>query len=159
MIETSRLIIRPLSHSQLVKYLENDQSLEKEFNVSAFPREISPAIKEALERNSLDLTLWTIIEKGRNVMIGDLCVNGGPDAQGEIQIGYGTHEKFRNMGYMTEAVDGMIRWARKQPEVRSIRAITDRKNIPSYAVLIKNRFKRTTSSNTLFQWRLVLSHY
>ena len=159
MIETSRLIIRPLTHPQLLKYLENDQSLEREWNLAAIPREITPELKIAMDGSSPDLTLWTIIEKGRNVMIGDLCVTGEPDALGEIQIGYGTHKKFRNMGYMTEAVDGIIRWARKQPEVRSIGAITDRKNIPSYAVLIKNRFKKTTSNNTLFKWKLVLSHY
>lgn len=170
MIETSRLIIKPLNHSQLLKYLDNDPSLDQELNLVVSSREISPELREIMEgtiipkiskaeSNFIYSTLWTVIEKGHNIMVGDLCFMAGPDEQGEIQIGYGMHERFRNMGLMTEAVDGLIKWARMQPEVKSIVATTDRNNIASYSVLIKNRFKRVAKNGSHFQWRLMLWYH
>lgn len=169
MIETSRLILKPLNHSQLIKYLENDPSLDQELNLDVSSRDISPELREIMEgtiipkvsqtdSDSIYSTLWTVIEKGHNKMVGDLCFTAGPDEQGEIQIGYGTYERFRNMGFMTEAVDGLIKWAQKQPNVKSITATTDKKNIASYSVLIKNRFKRVAKNGSIFQWRLLLGY-
>ena len=69
-----------------------------------------------LQRTYLFSTLWTIILKEENKMVGDLCFVGEPDAEGEIEIGYGTYDEFRKRGYMTEAVNGMINWAIKTRE-------------------------------------------
>lgn len=152
-----------------MKYLDNDPSLDQELNLVVSSREISPELREIMEgtiipkiskaeSNFIYSTLWTVIEKGHNKMVGDLCFMAGPDEQGEIHIGYGMYEQFRNMGLMTEAVDGLIKWARMQPEVKSIVATTDKNNIASYSVLIKNRFKRVAKDGSLFQWQLMLRH-
>ena len=53
MIETSRLLIRPLTYEQLVKYLQNDNSLEAELNLTPSLRSISPELKEALEQTQI----------------------------------------------------------------------------------------------------------
>src|SRR5664279_2246538 len=108
-----------------------DNSLETELNLNETSRGISPELKEALEqtilpnvadkgKNYLFSTLWTIISKEENKMVGDLCFVGEPDSEGEVEIGYGTYEEFRKRGFMTEAVGGMIKWAEKQPNIRSI---------------------------------------
>lgn len=170
MIETSRLILKPLTHSQLIKYLENDPSLDRELNLSVSSRDISPELREMMEgtiipkvfqadSDYLYPSLWTVIEKGHNKMVGDLCLTAGPDEQGDVQIGYATYERFRNMGFMTEAVDGLVKWAQKQPNVKSITATTDKNNIASYSVLIKNRFKRVAKNGSIFQWRLMLGYH
>lgn len=170
MIETSRLIIKPLNHSQLLKYLDNDPSLDQELNLVVSSREISPELREIMEgtlipkvsraeNNYIYSTLWTVIEKGHKKMVGDLCFTAGPDERGEIHIGYGTYQRFRNMGFMTEAVDGLVKWAQMQPEVKSIAATTDKNNIASYSVLIKNRFKRVGKDGSVFQWRLMLQYH
>lgn len=57
-----------------------------------------------------------------NKMVGDLCFMGEPGESGEIEIGYGTYEEFRQKGYMTEAVGGMIQWAHGQPGVYAVLA-------------------------------------
>ena len=36
-------------------------------------------------------------------MIGDLCMVGEPNADGEIEIGYGTYEQFQGKGFMTKS--------------------------------------------------------
>ncbi len=167
MLETERLIIRPLTHGQLVKYLRLDHSLEAELKVTPSTRIISPELAEALEesimpntkdisKNYLFSTLWTIILKETNTMVGDLCFVGEPNADGEIQIGYGTHAAFRGHGYMTEAVSAMVAWARQKSKVKSIVASTDKKNIASYSVLIKNNFEKIVETDTHFMWQLKL---
>jgi RimJ/RimL family protein N-acetyltransferase len=165
MIETKRLTIKPLTYGQLVKYIRNDNSLETELHLNPTSRSISPDLKEALEqtilpavadstKNYLFSTLWTIILKSENKMVGDLCFVGEPNADGEVEIGYGTYEEFQGKGFMTEAVGGMIGWAKEQSGLKAIIASTDKRNVASYSILIKNNFIKTGETETIFNWRL-----
>jgi ribosomal-protein-alanine N-acetyltransferase len=167
MIETERLILKPLTCNQLEKYIKADFSLETELNLSKNPRLVSPALKEALEetilpnvanlnKNYLFSTLWTAISKEDNVMIGDLCFQGEPDKNGQIEIGYGTYEEFQNKGYMTEAVNGLIEWSKKQSIINSIYAETLKDNKASFSILEKNNFIKKGETETLFKWQLTL---
>lgn len=167
MIETKRLIIKPLTYEQLVKYARCDNSLEHELNLNETERNISPELKEALEetilpnvadttKNYLYSTLWTAILKAENKMVGDLCIVGEPNAQGEIEIGYGTYEAFQGRGYMTEVVSGIIGWARTQAEVKSIIASTDKNNVASFKVLQHNNFIKVAETDTSYSWKLVI---
>lgn len=167
MIESNRLIIKPLTYSQLQKYVANDHSLEAELGLAETKRAISPELKDALEQaiipkvaenadNYLYFTLWTIISKAENRMVGDLCFMGLPNAKGHIEIGYGTYEDFRGNGYMTNAVGVMIDWAKQQSDIKAITASTDKTNVASYTVLQKNQFVKTGESEELFHWMLKL---
>ena len=165
MIETERLVLKPLTHDQLIKYIRLDNSLEAELNLNQTARTISPELKEALEqtilpnvsdpgKNYLFSTLWTVISTEENKMVGDLCFVGEPNTEGEVEIGYGTYEEFRKRGFMTEAVAGMIKWAEKQPNIRSIIASTEKSNIDSYSILERNNFIKSGETETLYNWRL-----
>jgi [ribosomal protein S5]-alanine N-acetyltransferase len=165
MTETERLILRPLTYEQLVKYIKCDNSLEEELGLNAALRTISPELKEAFEqtilpnvadksKNYLYSTLWTAILKAENRMIGDLLITGEPNAAGEIEIGYGTYDEFQNRGLMTEIVSGIIEWAQMQPIVKSIIASTSKTNTASFKVLEKNNFIKTGETETLFHWKL-----
>jgi len=164
MVETERLLIIPLTYGQLVKYGQNDGSLEQELCLNISPRVISAELAEALEQailprvadtsqNYLYSTLWSVILKEANQMVGDLCFMGEPNDMGEIEIGYGTYPAFRNKGYMAEAVGGMVGWAAVQPEVRAVVAATDKDNPASMAVLVKNDFVRTGETDSLIHWK------
>lgn len=165
MIETGRLIIKPLTYGQLLKYIKGDYSLESELRLNATSRTISPELKEALEQTILPnvantnndylySTLWTVILKEENKMVGDICFVGEPDTDGEIEIGYGTYEEFRGRGFMTEAVSAMIKWASDQPHVKTIIAATEKSNIASFTILEKNKFVKVGENETLINWRL-----
>lgn len=140
-----------------------DFSLETEFNLAHIPRHIPIELKEALDetiipqvadtsKNYLFSTLWTIISKKDNAMVGDICITGEPNVSGQIEIGYGTYEAFRNQGYMTEAVGAIMQWAKSIEEVKSILAITEKSNIASQAILIKNQFQQFHDTETLIHW-------
>ncbi len=169
MIETQRLILKPLTLDQLKKYILNDGSLEKELIVKNFKRPISPELQEVIEQtiipnvsnpsnNYLFTTLWTIIAKKENIMVGDFCFVGPPDLYASIEIGYGTYENFQNQGFMTEAVEGIIRWASFQPEINKIIASTEKENVASFKVLEKNNFTRKNVEDPLLiHWELLIS--
>lgn len=169
MIETERLILKPLTYEQLVKYAKCDNSLEVELNLNETSRTISPELKEALEQTILPnvaenkesyfySTLWTAISKTENRMIGDLCIVGVPNVNGEIEIGYGTYDEFQRKGFMTEIVGGIIEWAATQPLVKSIIASTEKVNTASFKVLEKNNFNKISESEALFNWKLELTN-
>jgi len=169
MIETKRLILKPLTYEQLIKYTKCGNSLEEELNLNETSRTISPALKEAFEqtilpnvadknKNYLYSTLWAAISKTENKMIGGLCIVGEPNANGEIEIGYGTYEKFQNKGFMTEIVSGIIAWAKTQAIVKSIIASTDKTNTASFKVLGKNNFIKIGETETLFNWKLEMDN-
>jgi RimJ/RimL family protein N-acetyltransferase len=89
-------------------------------------------------------------------MVGDLCFRGNPDERGSIEIGYGTYEDFRGKGYMTEAVGGLITWAKMQSAVKSVTAETDKTNLASMVILQKNGFVKSGESDDFFHWKLQL---
>ena len=169
MIETNRLILKPLTYNQLIKYIKCDNSLEEELNLNKTSRTISQELKEAFKqtiipnvadktKNYLYSTLWTAISRAENKMIGDLCIVGEPNANGEIEIGYGTYEEFQGKGFMTEIVGGIIEWAKSQPIVKSIIASTDKTNTASFKVLQKNNFIKVGETDTLFNWKLEMKN-
>lgn len=164
-LETPRLRIFPLTYAQLISYLENDQSLETELALQFHPREVSPALKEAFDETILPAmehagenyvfsTLWTVVVKEQQMMAGDLCFQGAPNEQGEIEIGYGSHEAFQGKGIMTEAVGALVAWAFQQPDVRAVVAETDPENVPSQRILEKNGFRQTGVNASNLCWRL-----
>jgi RimJ/RimL family protein N-acetyltransferase len=165
MIETERLILRPLTYEQLIKYNKSDNSLEEELNLEKSPRSISPELREALDygimpnvadeqQNYLFSTLWTIILKESNRMVGDVCFKGEPNIDGEIEISYGTHFEFRRKGYMTEAVGEMLKWAKMQSNVMKVLANTEKNNLSSQRVLRNNGFSQINDADGIIYWEI-----
>ncbi len=151
MIETDRLKIIPLSSEQLLLYVNSDPGFEKQFELHSFPRFFTPELIQTLEhgiipalknpkKNWLFITLWVIILKKENRVVGDLFFKGEPDEKGEIEIGYSVYETHRNRGIMTEAVKGIISWAVLQKNIKAIKAETLNNNPGSMKVLFNNTF-------------------
>jgi RimJ/RimL family protein N-acetyltransferase len=164
-LETARLFIKPLSYNQLLKYKELNNSLEESLGLNSYTRTLPAELQEALEQvilpqaaesgnNLLYTTLWTIIDKEQKLMVGDLCFKGAPNAQGEIEIGYGTYKDFQGMGFMTEAIGAVAQWVLDQPNVQAILAETEINNIPSHKNLSKNNFTVYKEVGNMIWWRL-----
>jgi RimJ/RimL family protein N-acetyltransferase len=150
-LETERLRLIPLPHSQLINYLKADGSLEEQLGVHFLKRRIEPELIEAFEKvilptvgnpskNFLFSTLWTLVAKDKNVMVGDICFKGEPDQNGELEIAYCTYTQFQNKGYMSEAVKTLCLWALEQSGVSGIKASTDVNNAASTRLLEKVGF-------------------
>jgi RimJ/RimL family protein N-acetyltransferase len=150
-LETERLRLIPLPHSQLINYLKADGSLEEQLGVHFLKRRIEPELIEAFEKvilptvgnpskNFLFSTLWTLVAKDKNVMVGDVCFKGEPNDNGELEIAYCTYQQFQNKGYMSEAIKTVCHWAMKQPGVTSIKASAEITNAAASKLLEKAGF-------------------
>lgn len=160
---TSSLEIIPLSYSQLQLYIQENGLLERELGLDLIPREVPAELAEAFTTtilpavktasNHLFSTLWTIVLKEQNAMVGDLCFKGIPNEAGEVEIGYGTYNQFQGKGYMTEAISAITDWALSQKGVRVVVAGTNVDNIASHRVLEKCGFTSYKNTDEMIWWK------
>jgi len=152
MIDTHRLNIRPLSYNELNTYSLSPLTLAKQLGLKISQSLIDEETKEAIDNDLLPnlsdptkdtrfYTMWIIIEKIENAIIGGLCFHGEPDENGALEVGYGIDSDFCNKGYATEAIGGLINWLKVDNEVNTLLAETEQTNISSIKVLEKNGFK------------------
>jgi [ribosomal protein S5]-alanine N-acetyltransferase len=151
-IETKRLIIKPLSCDELRKHINQPEELAKELGLLPSTVLMDNETKEAIlmdllpnitnsDKDPLFYTLWIIIEKNKKAIIGGICFHGEPNANGEVEIGYGTDAEYRNQGFMTETIAELVQWIKRNKNVTLITAETDKENSSSVRVLEKNGFK------------------
>lgn len=158
MIETDRLIIRPLNFKELEMLASNPLAFAGELSLSAskslMEEEALDAIRNGLlpflsdgDKNAPFYTMWVIIGKEQQAIYGGCCFHGAPDEQGEVEIGFGIDEEFRNKGYMTETLSGILRWAENRPTIKTVKAITDASNFAAIQVLKKSKFEYLNQSD------------
>lgn len=163
-LESDRILLFPLTYDQLMLYLQGDNKLEKALCLTEGSRSISPELLKAFHEtiliavadpgaNYLFSTLWNIVDKASNKMVGDLCFKGEPNRRGEIEIGYGIYPEFAGKGYMTEAIQLLLQWAFTQPGVDVIIAETENTNIASHRTLEKNNFRKYQVKEEMCWWR------
>ncbi|GCD11506.1 GNAT family N-acetyltransferase [Clostridium tagluense] len=149
-VTTQRLKIVPLDIENYRLYIENSNEMEENLGLKITNKIWDENIKGAFQyrfkkvsenkERYLWETLWIVICKEENCEIASLMIKGYPNEMGEVIIGYGTNETFQNKGYMTEAVEGLIKWIFTNPKALSIVADTEKTNIASHRVLEKNGF-------------------
>jgi len=166
MVETDRLIILPLNYEQLDLYLQANGRLEKLLQLTDNGRIIAPDVKEMVinftlpkikkagAANYLFYTFWIVVEKTSKIIVAELGFKGEPNEKAEVEIGYGTMPGQRGKGFMTEAVGGIIEWARAQPAIKYILAETDEKNIASVKIVRKNNFQLIKQKGKMIWWKI-----
>jgi len=158
MIETARLLIKPLSAEQLKKYVDSADELAFEMGLKPSPVVMDENVKNAIRndllptihdknKDPLFYTMWLIIEKKSGTIIGGICFHGEPDDKGEVEIGYGIDEPYQNNGYMSETISGFTQWIFENKKAKIIKAETECDNLSSIRVLEKNGFKITEQTD------------
>jgi RimJ/RimL family protein N-acetyltransferase len=90
--------------------------------------------------------------EGTRTVVGSSGFRGLPNADGEVEIGYGIHAAHRSRGYATEAVEALVEWALAQEGVRGVVAHCDPANEPSLRVLAKAGFAEAGARDGLARW-------
>lgn len=162
-LETERLFLVPLSARQMWLWAENIPALEKEMNCKyrAEPMEdmFLEIVKGQAEKTSADEenylyhTFWFLIRKSDRIVIGSADFKDVPDANKEVEIGYGLGKEFEHNGYMTEAIHTMCTWALQQSAVSHVIAETDVDSPASQNILKRCGFSRYQQADTCW-WRL-----
>lgn len=96
-------------------------------------------------------TFWLFVLRGEHAMIGSAGFKGPPDQNGHVEIGYGIAGEFGNLGYTTEAVCELTRWALSQDAVNAVTAEVGKNNIASQKVLERCGFARCRETDD-FYW-------
>lgn len=99
------------------------------------------AVADGAER-----TGWFVVLRQTGQVIGDCGWYGGPDEQGDAELGYGLAAPFRGQGYGTELVRALVGWCAGQPGVRRIVAEVLPGNTPSRRVLAAAGFTEIVAS-------------
>lgn len=102
---------------------------------------------DRLDENPANLgwLAWYIVLKNdgqyKRTVIGGIGFKGAPDENGVAETGYGIMETFQRKGYASEALQGILKWAFRNPELKMVIAETDEENEASLGVLLKNGFR------------------
>src|SRR5512139_1764939 len=130
-IQTRRLQLFPLRLDQLQCYIASPEVLEGELGFKVSREIVTDQLRRAIAMKVARMeradpsehawyTYWLIVVKDNLFGAGLAGFKGLPDAQGQVEIGYGIDPAYQNKGYMTEAVQGLIQWAFREPGCRAV---------------------------------------
>lgn len=132
-LKTKRLFIIPMTNDEI----RSEISREQDDHMKKALREMLKGCLDYPERR-LWFTNWRItLHDGTT--IGSLCFKGNSNF-GEVEIGYGIDEAYRNKGYATEAVLRAAKWAFVDTTVYFVMAETEADNAASQRVIQKLGF-------------------
>jgi RimJ/RimL family protein N-acetyltransferase len=153
-IETARLRLLPATETHLRAELAGRDALAAAIGVavpSGWPPDLydEDAIRFMLNAGveppgSSPWGMYYLVrradEAGVETVVGIAGFKGPPDADGIVEVGYGVVAEHQRLGYATEAVRGMTRFAFASPAVTAVIAHTLVHLTPSIGVLLKAGF-------------------
>ena len=80
------------------------------------------------------------IDSDYPLLCGSIGFKGPPDERGMVEIGYSVLPEFQGQGLATEMVAAIVKWAKRQPQIKRVEAETNIDNNASIRVLEKNNF-------------------
>jgi RimJ/RimL family protein N-acetyltransferase len=164
-LDTERLILHPMTPENLKTALKDLPAVAKGYGASLpyigfwemwGKRRIYKSKADVIRKNPaawLLSTSWLIVDRAACAVVGEAGFKG-PPMRGAVEIGYSVMEKFRNKGYMTEAVGALTRLAFSQKlyKIDRVTGLTLPENIASHRVLQKNQFTRQPSYGKYWTW-------
>lgn len=146
-LETKRLKLIPLKLHQLEGSLIDKEKMEKESGLVSDETSLGDLMQriyiikidkiKANPQDYLYYTYWQIVAKNSNQIMGTIGYKGTPNSSGEIEVGYGLHPNYRGLGYMTEALKKLIKWAFDDVNqgVQAVIGRTTKENLASQKVI------------------------
>lgn len=164
-LETRRLILYALTREKLELALNDVEQLAAELEIEATPDVFSEESRQAMmiKISRMDhaeqclhswYTYFLLVRAEDRVAVGVCGFKGAPSLFGSVELGYATHEGFRSLGYMTEAVRALVKWAFEHPNCRHVTAETLPDNLASQRVLIKAGLTLERSTEHMLYWKV-----
>jgi GNAT superfamily N-acetyltransferase len=88
-------------------------------------------------------TVWLIVRRADERVLGDLGTHGPPDSEGCVEIGYSLAPSTRGKGMGTAAVAAFVQRLTAVPGIRRLTAVTGVKNTASRRLLERQGFHLT----------------
>ena len=132
-INDEQEIFKLRSDSKINKYLDRQIA-----NTIDDARNFINKVNENINKN--DSLYWAITFKGKNILVGTICLFSFSDEKDKCEIGYELLSNFQGQGIMQEAVEKVIDYAFNTIEVKKIDAFFHRDNQSSIKLLKKFSF-------------------
>lgn len=81
-----------------------------------------------------------VVEVDLAVAVGRAGFHGPPDAVGMVEVGYAIDPAFRRRGYARSALVALLKWAKEEVFVQTVRATIRPDNLPSRALVSQYGF-------------------
>ena len=162
LLVSERVLLVPLTLSQLKLSLTNLPALEAELGMSIDSDVITERVQRAIQMKIDKMALldesqhswqtyWLVVVSAENVGAGLAGFKGVPDAKGVTEIGYGIAPSYQNQGYMSEAVRALVDWALEQAICKVVTA-TAVENPASRRLLEKLGARLVTENEKTTSW-------
>jgi [ribosomal protein S5]-alanine N-acetyltransferase len=164
-VMTERMLLIALDREYLSLCLNDPQRLSEKLKIAIMPEIFSDESRQAI---SIKITRMLLVEPALHpwytyfllVKSADRCAmgvcgfKGAPTPYGSVELGYAIHENYRNQGFMTEAVRGLVKWAFEHDECNRVTAETLKENFASQHVLMKAGLTLDHSSESMLYWKI-----
>jgi [ribosomal protein S5]-alanine N-acetyltransferase len=167
LISTQRINLIPLTQAQLEMGLRSIRELAIDLDIPLVGVLMDGLVERAVNMKIEKMrtapaelhdwyTYWLIVIRSEDIGAGLIGFKGTPNESGEVEIGYGIHSVFQGLGYTTEAVRELTKWAFAHPQCRAITATgVSPDNYSSQKVLVKTGFVEIGSDENGVSFRLV----
>ena len=164
-IRTQRLLIVPLTFSQLQLCLTDLPALEAELDLSISRDVVTKRVKRAIQMKLKRMnnteeahhpwqTYWLIVVSEDNFGAGLAGFKGVPNEKRSTEIGYGIDPAYQNKGYTSEAVRVLVGWALQHPFCNKVTA-SEVENPASRRLLEKLGARLVAEDETSTSWEFV----
>jgi ribosomal-protein-alanine N-acetyltransferase len=165
-IHTQRLKLVELNADELKCYLDDPDKLERQLGYQISRDILTGRVCRAIEMKIVKMktadparqawyTYWLMVIPEHDFGAGLIGFKGIPDADGEVEIGYGIDPAHQNKGYTTEASRAMIEWAFRETACLSVVARDTKKtNLASNRVLAKLGMHVYKETEDALYWRI-----
>ncbi|RAJ15982.1 GNAT family N-acetyltransferase [Arenibacter echinorum] len=151
-LETNRLHLRRLEETDwpMIRYLRSDKEVNKFVNrqpAETKEKALAFIAKTNNDINNGQLYQWCISLKNIPEMIGNICLWNFSQDYKTAEMGYDLSPKFQGRGIMDEAMKAVLNFGFIQLKLDLIEAFTNKQNLSSKKLLLRNNFKWNTSRN------------
>lgn len=145
---TDRLDLVPITRSLVEAVLVEDRPTAERLVAAKFPRAwpgkalVERAFSCPLEKLRQDPESWlwgarVLVTRDTREVVGSVVLNGRPDEDGTVEIGYGVDAEVQGLGYATEGTRAVVGWTLAQRDVARVVACTFPWHVASLRVLEK----------------------
>ncbi len=155
-VESGRLRLRRLSATDLERFVayRSDPVVGRYQGWSPMNRDASLAfLRQMADAEGMVGGQWlqlAIAETHTDDLLGDLGLHPDEDFE-SLEIGFTLAADRQGRGFATEAVGAVAQALFRETPVRSIRAVTDARNLPSVALLERLGFARAATQDAVFR--------